>query len=244
MILPLYSFTCKFHKDPIGWRCLCFSHRHVLQEPAQWMTKCLKALQPGLSILWDNVFVGSVVLQTLQGCCGVLKTSHGVTPIMQHYNLCREIFEGQLSIQTREFERLYTGLPQGDFIAKLKALIVELWELHAGQQILVVSASGHVWHDARSLPAEAQGGARHVFRVGKVEHYVFTVERASAMLEVLVFQSFFRIGDAVFQQIEGIPMSLHPCVHFANFYLYSYELDVYRNLVRVYRTVQRALRPH
>lgn len=51
-------------------------------------------------------------------------------PIEQHYDLCSNDLDGELSLQTRDFERVYIGLPQGDIINRFETLLVEFWQLH------------------------------------------------------------------------------------------------------------------
>lgn len=65
---------------------------------------------------------------------------------------------------------------------------------------------------------------------------MFTLGRAQRLLALLVTQSFFSVGDRVFRQAEGIPMGLNPCVYFANFYLFTYELEFLQRVVHVYES--------
>ena len=136
-----------------------------------------------------------------------------------------------MSFQTRDFERLYTGLPQRDVVDRLSGLITAVWHLHPQQPFLLISATGHEWLDATHLPREARGGAAISFRIGRQSHYLFTFARAVQLTTLLVSQSYFRVGDAVFSQAEGIPMGLNPCIYFAKYYLFSYELQFARQVV-------------
>lgn len=57
--------------------------------------------------------------------------------------------------------------------------------------------------------------------------------QAQRLVALLVTRSYFSVGDRIFRQAEGIPMGRNPCVYFANFYLFTYELDFVRSVVYV-----------
>ena len=169
----------------------------------------------------------------LRSVCWVLRNSAGVIPILERYARSAHLFDGDVSLPTRDFERLYTGLPQRDIVDRLAALLGEVWQLHHQHEYLLVTADSHDWLDAAHLPGEARGGQAHHFRRSRRDYYLFTLGRAQRLLTLLVTRSYFSVGDRVFRQAEGIPMGLNPCVYFANYYLFTYELEFLRSVVYV-----------
>lgn len=158
----------------------------------------MRALQPGIVSLWDQVFAGSHVPDELCSVCWVLSNSAGVIPILERYSRSAHLFQGDVSLPTRDFERLYTGLPQEDIVARLSALLQMVWELHPAQPFLLVTADGHQWLAVTQLPIEAQGGAASSFSppaaravfvhvgshptvIGIVSHPVFLFSRGSSV---------------------------------------------------------------
>ena len=129
----------------------------------------------------------------------MLRNSAGVVPILEHYARTAHLFPGEASLPTRDFERLYTGLPQQDIVDRLSTLLRSIWQLHPGHLFLLVTSEGSQWLDAAHLPGEARGGAAHHFWRARREHYLFTVERAQSLLALLVTQSYFSVGDSVFR---------------------------------------------
>ena len=190
-------------------------------------------MQPDIIRLWDGVYIGSQVPAELRSVCWVLRNSAGVVPILERYARCAHLFAGDVSLPTLDFERLYTGLPQGDIVDRLAGLLGAVWQLHHQQEYLLVTADGFEWLDVAHLPREARGGQAYHFRRRRRDFYLFTLGRAQELVHLLVTRSYFSVGDRVFRQAEGIPMGLNPCVYFANFYLFTYELEFVRSVVHV-----------
>ena len=162
--------------------------------------------------------------------------------ILQHYDWTTRWFPWHVSLETRDLERLYTGLPQADIFQRLTALIVDIWQLHVDQPYLLLSPSG-LQVDLAHLPPQANHGAATFFKVGRRSHYLFIQGGSQHMMVLLISQSHFRVGGRVYRQAEGIPMGLIPCVHFANFYLCSYELHFAMDLVHIFSPATHAVRP-
>ena len=235
--LPIYSLIAKLHKLPIGWRFLCLSSRHVLHAPAVWMTRLLRAIGPDVEQLWDVMFDDFPVDRHLRSGSWILRNSAGVLPVLERHNTDvrpPHLFPGQSTIQTMDFERLYTGLPQEDILRQLHALFVLVWSRHSYHPFLLLSADSNAaprWLSLHELPPPAQGGDVRFFRERGVQLYLFDRATALQMLDLLVTRAYFRVGDAVFLQRIGIPMGLNPCVFIANYYLFMYERQFYLQML-------------
>ena len=84
----------------------------------------------------------------LRSVCWVLRNSAGVVPILEHYARTAHLFPGEASLPTRDFERLYTGLPQQDIVGRLSTLLQSIWQLHPGHPFLLVTSEGSQWLDS------------------------------------------------------------------------------------------------
>lgn len=130
-----------------------------------------KRLQPGGFVprLSDGMHAiggystSSGVPSELRSVCWVLRNSAGVVPIVEHYARTAHLFQGEASLPTRDFERLYTGLPQQDIVDRLSTLLQNIWQLHPDHPFLLVTSEGSQWIDAAHLPTEAEGGVAHIF---------------------------------------------------------------------------------
>ena len=52
---------------------------------------------------------------------------------------------------------------------------------------------------------------------------MFDKERVHKLIDFVVDNSYFRLGNKVYHQCIGIPMGIDPAPQMANLYLYSYE---------------------
>ena len=63
----------------------------------------------------------------------------------------------------------------------------------------------------------------------------YTKKQIKMMIDHLISQSFFSLGNIVFKQCIGIPMGIDPAPFWANLYLYSFESEFITNLTRTER---------
>ena len=126
------------------------------------------------------------------------------------------------TISTFDFSTLYTKLPHGNLIEVMNKLI------------------DFVYYGGRNKP----DGNRKFLTVGENRCYFTRTSSSSTsyskaqikmMVNHLISQSFFSVGNLVFRQCIGIPMGIDPAPFWANLYLYHFESEFIISLSRTER---------
>ena len=60
----------------------------------------------------------------------------------------------------------------------------------------------------------------------------YTKEEIHNMIDIMVDNSYLRLGDKVYRQRIGIPMGIDPAPQMANLYLYCYESNFMEKLTK------------
>jgi hypothetical protein len=65
------------------------------------------------------------------------------------------------------------------------------------------------------------------------EFYLFDLQEACNMVQLLVSHACVTFGEAVYHQTKGIPMGINPAVLMANYYLFYYEYIFIKQLADI-----------
>jgi hypothetical protein len=108
------------------------------------------------------------------------------------------------SVSTHDFSTLYTKIPLDDLKLKIKKVIEKAFK--GGQkQNVMISKHDAYWYS----------------RMNKDN--VYSLEDILMMLDILINNLYFQLGDDIFRQRIGIPMGIDPAPYLANLYLYHDE---------------------
>lgn len=222
--LPKYALTIKLHKDPIGFRYLTLAYHTAGTRMAVTLNVVLNALNEIIGVLWKseldrlepNERAKMASLEHL-----IITASSDIPDFLfQHDKRCRprSFHNSPVRMETFDITRLYTNLDQEDLIAKLGALIHELWP--AGQCLKVSGLSFEWFTAATALASGTRSNAAPIF----------TRDDAIKLLQCSVRLSYIQVAGRVFKQGDGLPMGHNATVNLANLYLFCYELKFLRQL--------------
>ena len=127
-----------------------------------------------------------------------------------------------------DFDRLYTGLPHDDLIHQLTTLVTQFFEHHPGAPFL------RAYHNGKQRwSSEHPNPQANMYNDEGARCYVFTLQTAIQLITLVITSTYVQFAGAIFRQTLGIPMGASLCVYIASFYLFSYELTVYRKMIHV-----------
>ena len=113
-------------------------------------------------------------------------------------------------ISTFDFSTLYTKLPHADLIKVLQELVEFVFQ--GGRK----TADGN----RKFLTVRGKTCFFSKQRHGKSS---FTKNQIKMLIDHLISETFFTVGNLLFRQCIGIPMGIDPAPFWANLYLYHYE---------------------
>ena len=130
--------------------------------------------------------------------------------------------KGAKDISTFDFSTLYTKLPHDDLIKVLQDIVQFVFN------------GGRKTVDGNRKYITVQGKTCFFSR-SKHKGNSYTQNQVKTMIHHLISQTFFTVGNILFQQTIGIPMGIDPAPFWANLYLYHYENMFVTKLIRTDR---------
>ena len=192
-----------FHLPPAARRCKSEIIRFIIGSR-------LGIMKPAAKMLFE---VLKLVMSTHRRYCDKIRLFTGVERnwIIDNNVKFLEDIDGvnqrnaARNVKMGDFSTLYTGIKQEDLKQKLKLVTDKAFK----------------------------GGTNQYIRVGKQAHWssgkgyfncgMFDKERVHKLIDFVVDNSYFRLGNKVYHQCIGIPMGIDPAPQMANLYLYFYE---------------------
>ena len=116
------------------------------------------------------------------------------------------------NIKTFDFSTLYSKIPLDDLKEKLKEIVDKAFKGGHNKYIQITSKTARWFHSKKNES--------------------FTKEDIFSMIDLVIDNSFFKFGDKVFRQSNGIPMGIDPAPQMANLYLYYYEAKLMEMLTK------------
>ena len=116
------------------------------------------------------------------------------------------------NIKVCDFSTLYTKIPPTDLKEKLKEVVTKAFKGGTNQFIRVNKKDAH-WDNSR-------------------DGQTFSKEQIFLLIDLVIDNSFFRLGKKFFRQKIGIPMGVDPAPQMANLYLYYYEAAFMEKLTK------------
>ena len=208
--LPCIHATIKMHKSPVKFRFIIGDRQSIMKPLAKKMVSIL-----------------SLVMNTLKRYCDKIQYFTGIN----HYwiaNSNAEVLEDIRQVNARrnarniacfDFSTLYTKIPLEDLKQKLKEIVEKAFKGGTNQYIQV-KKSGSKWFHKKSTESVSK-------------------EDIFNMIDVIIDNSFFKLGDKCFRQCIGIPMGIDPAPQMANLYLHYYEFQFMDSLKKTDNTSAR-----
>ena len=203
MMFPKIHMIPKMHKNPVGFRFIIASKKNPLKKTAKTLTKILK-----------------VVLETHKAYCRKIKLYTGInrmwicqnnTEIIQEMeNVSRR--RGARNVTSFDFSTLYTKINLEDLRSSLKWTVDRAFKGGNNQKITV--------------------GKYDTKWGNRVKGVSYTKDQIYDMIDDIVMNAYFQVGDVIYRQIIGIPMGIDPAPFMANLYLYKNEFEYMEDLTK------------
>ena len=201
--LPSIHALIKMHKNPTKFRFIIGSRRSVMKPAAKTLVKILKLVMNVHRRYCDKILYYTGVQRFW-----IVENNEKVLKNMEKISK-----KGNArNVEMFDFSTLYTKISQEDLKNKLKEVVDKAFKGGNNQFIRVSKHSAH-WNNS-------------------VCDGVFSKERIYLLIDFVIDNSFFRVGDKVFRQIIGIPMGVDPAPQMANLYLYFYEFAYMERLTK------------
>jgi hypothetical protein len=214
--LPYLYFSCKLHKDPVGYRFIC---------------ACGNVTTTRLSKLMSDVLLFIMRVLRAKDDEHIFRTGIRRFFIVEGYEEV-SLFQSRWSSQpvshlfTGDFSNMYTSIPLDDLKSKLSLVIKEAWvwnarrlgidEEHFNRLVLRWKFGAVEWVDKTRFRNPSEGSdSASVFN--------FTFDKLLEFICFLIDHVFVVIDGVVFRQSRGIPMGTNCGPVLANLYLYAYE---------------------
>ena len=218
--LPSIYWIPKMHKTPVGERFIIASPKCSLKPLLKDITSILKLFQKQIESFHDKnrVWVGVSNFWIIQNNKPVVDRIRKISAK-----------KGAVSVRTFDFSTLYTKIPHN----LLKEALFEIVDFVFKGGIsngVYVTKNGAIW------------------RKPSRDFQMYSKLSIKTLLEFIIDNAYFQVGDKIFKQIIGIPMGSDPAPFIANLFLYVYEnrymnglkksdLSRARNLRHVFRFI-------
>ncbi|WP_456235821.1 hypothetical protein [Soonwooa purpurea] len=202
--MPTMYWIPKMHKKPIGARFIVASK--------VCSTKPISKVVSGVfQMIFNQVnkFHLKSKFYSNFNLFWVINNSQHVTEKLEIINTRKRA----RSISTYDFSTLYTKIPHRDLIKELNKIIDLVFE--GGKNKFIGFTEKRVfWCNTKK---------------GKSS---FTRSSLKAVVESLICESYFKVGNKLLLQSIGIPMGMDPASFWANLYLHRYEYVYMSSLIR------------
>jgi hypothetical protein len=127
--LPYFACIPKIPKNPVGLRWLAIGRKCVLRLLQDRLTWLLKAMSPGLRVLWTRMQARVPADTCLRVDLPILPSSAHLIPLLVHFIRTRRtgVFA---HIFTHDVTNCYTNIPQDDLVDKVTDWLQKVWDLH------------------------------------------------------------------------------------------------------------------
>jgi hypothetical protein len=204
--LPFIQMIPKFHKTPTGSRIIIASSRCCTKNLSKRIGKILKHVQSSMSRY-----------------CKAIHRNNGYNPFWiissneELLNRIKDLSNNKkvTCVNTFDFEKLYTNIDH----QLLNKAIQNVIRIAFGNTKRYVNANDFITHWCSDKTAPT----------------CYEFEEVIKMIEMLVDNTFFTLGNKCFKQTIGIPMGTDCAPFLANLFLFDYE---YRYIMNKIKTKQ------
>jgi len=197
--LPVMYATIKMHKKPTKFRYIIAAKRCVSKNVAKELTKILKLIMKMMVNYCDKIKAYTGVNRMW-----ITESSKDVLQDMEKLNVMKKA----RSISTFDFSTLYTKIDTEDLKEKLKWVVEKAF-----------CGGSNQWIRVHGTGAKFDNGTKK--KSGKL----YTKDSIHEMIEFIIDNAIFSVGNRAYRQIIGIPMGTDPAPFMANLYLFYYEFQ-------------------
>lgn len=202
LFLPFLFWTPKMHKQPVKHRFICASYACTTKPISSVLTKVLKLIYESHKIYCERING-----YTNYNCMWIIQNSDQVLEAIKN------IQSNIRNIKTYDFSTLYTSIPHKKLKERISILVTKTFESQNWKFITVKEK------------------ARWSIKMNKTG-ISLNEESVINLINWLIDNTYITIGDRVFRQVIGIPMGTDCAPYLANLFLYSYELDFMKQLLK------------
>ena len=201
--LPSMYWIPKLHKNPVGNRFIIASPKCSLKALLKDVTPILKLFQNQIKSFHDKNRVWTGVSNFW-----IIQNNTPVVERIDKINHKKKAF----SIRTFDFSTLYTKIPHQLLKGALSEIVDFCFKGGISKGVYVHKTDAY-WR-----------------KPSKDSKDPYTMEDIKSVLNYVIDNAFFQVGNKVFRQIIGIPMGSDPAPFIANLFLYIYENRFMTNL--------------
>ena len=203
MVFPKIHMIPKMHKNPVGFRYIIASRKTPLKKTAKTLTKILKII-----LQTHNAYCRKTELYT--GINRMWICQNNASILQQLEKVSRR--NGARNIDSFDFSTLYTKIDLEDLSSCLKWTVDKAFKGGNNQKI-TVGKYDTKWGNGKNDNS-------------------FSKDQVYDMIDDIIHNAYFQVGDSIYRQVIGIPMGTDPAPFMANLYLYKYEFDWMEKLTR------------
>ena len=204
--LPCLYWLPKLHKTPFGSRFIAASNRCTTKPLSSLLTACLHTVTLHFKEYCNGIFRNSGI-----NCFWIINNSLQVLSLLSTLNVGSKAKH----LDSFDFATLYTNIPHDSLKCNLKELITEAFKVR-GAKYLSVNRQGVAYWSIEPTPG-----------------FCFSFDKLIEMLEYLIDNIYIIVGNRVFQQHIGIPMGTDCALLIANLYLFCYEYNYMKTLMKL-----------
>ena len=205
--LPSFYWLPKLHKVPYGHRFIAASSACTTKPLSKLLTQCLK-----LVLKHYSEYCAGIEKKTGINCFWVVKNSTEVLNTLPKVRRASHL-------DSFDFSTLYTKIPHSLLKERMAKLITDAFSCRNASHIKINEKVTQARWSNKTQNDNA--GEFHV-----------DVHHLMEMFNFLVDNIFIEVGSKIFQQVIGIPMGTDCAPLVADLFLFSFEFDFMRALIR------------
>ena len=206
--LPEFYWLPKLHKQPYGTRFIAASHKCTTKPLSRLLTSSFKLITKHY-----KQYCNGMLCRTGVNCFWIIDNSQQVLSTLNKINY----FSTAKCFDSYDFSTLYTSIPHAELKNALKSLIQEAYRIRDSQYIIADTNGTAYWSD---IPSRTS-----------IKHNI-SEDMLITFVEYLIDNIYVSIGNKVYRQCIGIPMGTDCAPLLANLFLFHYEYEYMRNLIK------------
>lgn len=217
--LPFVYGTSKMHKTPPKFRYITSGVKSSMSVLSKHVGKCLKSLLKSAKNIsrYENKYTG-------YNDYFIIDDRKDVIELMEWMNANRKK-GGRKKVSTYDFSNLYTSIPHDKLKLKMKEFVNDVF-LKKDKRFVISSYCNAFLSKNRS---------------NRSTDVSFSKDDLIKAIEIIIDNSFITYKNCIYRQIIGIPMGTSCAPHLANIFLFMYESQYIKKLIRSGQTKKAAL---
>ena len=201
---PYLYWSAKMHKIPPKHRFITSGTNSILSELSENVTKCMKVLVNAARYL-DNY--------KIRGINRHISIIDKRDDVLSFLNQSNKFSDRNKSINSYDFENLYTNIPHDKLKDKIKSFVFKIFELKKRDFITIGSNRAYF----------AKERSKKLKSCNKQE--------LMGWIEYIIENSMVEYLGELYRQVIGIPMGTSCAPYLANIFLHAYEYIYLKDLV-------------